>query len=52
MDESQKSEQEQEPEPTKHADAQRITEDEAKTVPTSEKDQPGDRSTDPAPEAD
>jgi hypothetical protein len=52
MNEWEESEQEQDPEPTKHADAQRITEDEAKTVPTSEKDQPGDRSTDSAPEAD
>ena len=38
MNEWQESEQDQDPEPTKHADAQRITSDEAKTVPTSEKD--------------
>jgi hypothetical protein len=42
MNEQRQHESDQDPEPTKHADAQRITEDEAQRVPTSEQDQPAD----------
>ena len=44
MNEWQQSEDDQDPEPTKHADAQRITEEESRAVSTSEEDQPEDGS--------
>lgn len=44
MNEFQQPEDEQDPEPTKHADAQRVTEDESQRVPTSDEDQPEDES--------
>jgi hypothetical protein len=52
MNEQSQHEDDQDPEPTKHADAQRITDEEAKSVPTSDRDQPGNGSSEPAPEAD
>jgi hypothetical protein len=44
MSEWQEREDDQDPEPTKHADAQRVTEDESQRVPTSDEDQPEDAS--------
>ena len=52
MNEWQQREGDQDPEPTKHADAQRITEDESQRVPTSDEDQPEDESNPRATEAD
>ena len=44
MSEFQRREDEQDPEPTKHADAQRVTDEESQRVPTSDEDQPEDES--------
>ena len=52
MNKWQQREDEQDPEPTKHADAQRITEDESQRVPASDEDQPEDASSSAATEAD
>ena len=47
MNEQPPSEADQDPEPTKHADAQRITDEESRRVPTSDEDQGAVRSDDP-----
>jgi hypothetical protein len=52
MSERQQPEEDQDPGPTKHADAQRITEDESQRVPTSDEDQSQDAPTTPTREAD
>jgi hypothetical protein len=45
MNERPQSEEDPDPEPTKHADAQRITEDESQRVPASDEDQAEDAPT-------
>lgn len=52
MNEWQQPEEDQDPEPTKHADAQRITEDESQHVPTRGEDQPQEPPSTPTTEAD
>ncbi len=52
MNEWRQQEDDQDPEPTKHADAQRITEAESGQVPTRDEDQPDDAPSNSPDEAD
>ncbi len=52
MNEWQQRDDDQDPEPTKHADAERITEDESQRVPTGDEDQPEGAPSESATEAD